>query len=68
VDIVGDVAMVRSRAVGHYVIKESGETVALDQKYLDVLVYGPAGWQMAYHVADNATLAPGIWDRDWEHE
>ena len=66
VDIVGDVAMVRSRGVGHYLVKSTGEQVPFDQKYLDVLRYDDGKWQMAYHVGSSSTFEPGLWDRDWE--
>lgn len=67
-DIVGDVAMVRSRGVGHYLVKATGEKVALDQEYLDVLRYTEGAWRMVYHVASSSTLQPGIWERNWERQ
>ncbi len=66
INIVGDIAMVRSRATGHYLVKSTGEQVPLDQKYLDVLRYGDDGWQLAYHVANSSSFDPGLWERDWE--
>lgn len=68
VDIVGDVALVRSHGVGHYLVKATGEQVPFDQKYLDVLRYDKGAWQLAYHVASSTTFEPGIWERAWERE
>ena len=66
VDIVGDIAMVRSRGVGHYLVQSTGEQVPFDQKYLDILRYDDGRWYMAYHVASSSTFEPGLWDQDWE--
>ena len=65
-DIVGDVAMVRSHAIGHDLVKSTWEQVSFDQKYLDVLRYDRGDWYMAYHVASSSTIEPGLRDRDWE--
>ena len=65
IDIVGDVAMVRSRASGYYLVKETKEQVTFEQKYLDILQFDGENWHMSYHVANSSTLKPGIWDRDW---
>jgi ketosteroid isomerase-like protein len=66
VDIVGDIAMVRSRGIGHYLVKATGEKIPFDQKYLDVLRYDGGNWYMTYHVANSSTFESGLWDRDWE--
>jgi hypothetical protein len=66
IDIVRDVAMVRSRSVGHYLVKATGEEVPFEQKYLDVLRHVECGWRMAYHIASSSTFEPGLWDREWE--
>lgn len=66
IKIVGDVAMIRSRAIGNYRMKETGELIPFDQKYLDVLQYDNGGWYMAYHVASSAKFEPGFWELDWE--
>jgi uncharacterized protein (TIGR02246 family) len=66
VKIVGDVAMVRSRGIGHYLVKETGEKLPFDQKYLDILQYEAGNWTMAFHVASSSTFQPGLWNRDWE--
>jgi uncharacterized protein (TIGR02246 family) len=66
VKIVGDVAMVRSRGIGHYLVKETGEKLMFDQKYLDILQYEGGNWTMAFHVASSSTFQPGLWNRDWE--
>ncbi len=66
IKIVGDVAMIRSRATGNYRIKATGEQLPFEQKYLDVLQYQNGNWYMAYHVASSATFVPGFWELDWE--
>jgi len=63
IDIVGDVAMVRSHGIGHYLVRSTGEKVPFDQKYLDVLRYDDGSWHMTYHIASSSTLEPGLWDR-----
>ena len=65
IDIVGDVAVVRSTAIGYYLVKATEEQVPFDQKYLDILQYDGNSWRMSYHVANSSTLKPGIWDRNW---
>ena len=67
-DIVGDVAMVRSRATGLYIVDSTGEQIPFVQKYLDILQYDGRRWQLSYHVASNASDQPGLWDRAWETE
>lgn len=67
VDIIGDVALVRSRGVGHYLIKATGDKLPFDQAYLDVLRYDRGKWTMTHHVASSARFEPGLWERDWEH-
>ena len=66
IDIVGDVAMVRSRALGHYLVEATGEQLPFDQKYLDIVQYDDGRWRLAYHVANSSTFEAGLWDRDWE--
>jgi ketosteroid isomerase-like protein len=62
VDIVGDVAIIRSRGVGHYLVKATQEQVPFDQKYLDVLRYDGSSWHMTYHVANSSTFDPApVW-------
>ena len=68
IEIVGDVAMVRSHASGHYLNKKSGEKLPLDQKYLDVLRYENGHWKMAYHVANSNTFDSGLWEFNWESQ
>ncbi len=66
IDIIGDVAMVRSHATGHFRNKKSGERLPFDQKYLDVLRFEDGRWRLAYHVASSNSSAPGLWESDWE--
>ncbi len=66
-DRVGEVAMVRSRSKGHYLIKATEEKLEYDQKYLDVLQNVDGNWFMVYHVASSSTFDPGLWDRNWEN-
>ncbi len=63
IDIVGDVAMVRSHGTGHYLIRATGEQVPLDQKFVDILRYDEGAWLMVYHLGSSSTLEPGLWDR-----
>ena len=66
VDIIGEVAMVRSHATGRYMNKKSGEKHPFSQKYLDVLRFENGRWRLAYHVANSNSFAPGLWESDWE--
>ena len=68
IDIVGDIAMVRSHSEGHYLVKSTGKQIHYVQKYLDVLRYAEKQWRMSYHVASSSVTDPGIWDQDWENE
>jgi uncharacterized protein (TIGR02246 family) len=68
IQIVGDVAMVRSHASGHYLNKGSAKRYALDQKYLDVARYSDGNWQLEYHVANSNTFDDGVWESDWESQ
>jgi uncharacterized protein (TIGR02246 family) len=68
IDIVGDVAMVRSHSDGHYLVKSTGNKIHYVQKYLDVLRYTENQWRMSYHVASSSVMDSGIWDQDWENE
>ena len=63
IDIVGDIATVRSSATGAYVVRSTDERLNLEQKYLDVLRYSEGQWYMMYHVASNSLLEAGLWDR-----
>ena len=47
-------------------VKETGEKLPFDQKYLDILQYESGNWTMAFHVASSSTFQPGLWNRDWE--
>jgi uncharacterized protein (TIGR02246 family) len=68
VDIVGEIAMVRSHSEGHYLVKSTGKQMRYVQKYLDVLWYTEGQWRMSHHVASSSIMEPGIWDQDWESE
>jgi ketosteroid isomerase-like protein len=68
IDIIGDVALIRSRGAGHFLVKATGEKVPFEQNYVDVLRYEGGSWQLAYHVTASSNLEPGLWERDWEHE
>ena len=67
IDIVGDIATVRSSATGAYVVRLTDERLNLEQKYLDVLRYSEGQWYMIYHVASNSLLQAGLWDRALSH-
>ena len=66
IEIVGDVAMVRSHSIGHYLNKETGEKFPYEQKYLDILRYEDGQWLMSYHTANSNVFERGVWDTRWE--
>ena len=68
VDIVGEIAMVRSHSEGHYIVKSTGNQIHYVQKYLDVLLHNENQWRMSHHVASSSVMEPGIWGQDWENE
>ena len=68
IEIVGDVAMVRSHSVGTYTKTKTGERFPYNQKYLDVLRYEDGLWLMSYHMAISNVFDHGIWETDWESE
>ncbi len=68
IEIVGDVAMVRSHSVGTYVNVKTGEEFPYNQKYLDVLRYEDGQWLMSYHMAISNVFDHGVWETDWESE
>lgn len=68
IEIVGDVAMVRSHSVGTYVNVRTGKEFPYNQKYLDVLRYENGQWLMSYHMAISNVFEHGIWEIDWESE
>ena len=68
IEIVGDVAMVRSHSVGTYVNVKTGEGFPYNQKYLDILRYEDGLWLMSYHIATSNVFDHGIWEIDWESE
>lgn len=68
VDIVGEIAMVRSHSEGHYIVNSTGKQIHYVQKYLDILRYAENQWRMSHHVASSSVMEPGIWDQDWENE
>ena len=65
-DILGDVALVRSSSEGHYIVTATNEHVPFAHKFLDVLRYENGNWYMSHHVASSATFELGLWNRDWE--
>ena len=68
VDVVGEVAMVRSRGIGQHIVKSTNEQLSFDQKYLDVVACVDGQWLLAYHVASSSSLDDGLWDRNWEQQ
>ena len=66
IEIVGDVAMVRSHSVGSYLNTKTGERFPYNQKYLDVLRYENGKWLMSYHMAMSNVFDHGVWETDWE--
>ena len=66
IEILGDVAMVRSHSVGSYLNTKTGASFPYNQKYLDVLRYENGQWLMSYHMAMSNVFDHGIWETDWE--
>jgi uncharacterized protein (TIGR02246 family) len=68
VDIRGDVAVVRSRGTGRYILKETGEEFPLHNKFIDILRFANGEWLFSHHLASSSSLEPGLWDLQWESE
>jgi uncharacterized protein (TIGR02246 family) len=67
-DIRGDVAIVRSRGTGRYILKETGEEFPVHNKFIDVLRFVDGEWLFSHHLASSSSLEPGLWDEEWESE
>ena len=68
VDIRGDVAIVRSRGTGRYILKETGEEFPLQNKFIDILRFADGGWLFSHHLASSSSFEPGLWDEEWESD
>ena len=68
IDIRGNVAIVRSRGTGHYILNETGEKFPLHNKFIDILRYVDGEWLFSHHLASSSSLEPGLWDEEWEGE
>ena len=68
VDIYGDIAIVRSRGTGSYIIQTTEEQIPLRNKYIDILKYSDGKWLLMHHIASNFSLEPSLFDRDWENQ
>jgi uncharacterized protein (TIGR02246 family) len=68
VDIYGDIAIVRSRGTGSYIIKATQEQIPFRNKYIDILKYTDGKWLWMRHIASSFSLEPSLYDRDWENE
>jgi len=68
IDIVGDIAIVRSRGTGIYVIKATQERIPSRNKFIDVLKYSDGEWLFIYHLASSFSLESGLWNLDWENQ
>ena len=68
IDIVGDVAIVRSRGSGRYILKKTGEEFPLHNKFIDILRYVDGEWLFSHHLASSSSLEPGLWDLQWESD
>jgi ketosteroid isomerase-like protein len=68
IDIRGDVAIVRSRGTGRYILKETGEEFPLRNKFIDMLRFADGEWLFSHHLASSSSLEPGLWDEEWESE
>jgi uncharacterized protein (TIGR02246 family) len=68
IDIVGDIAIVRSRGTGFYVINATQERIPIRNIFIDVLKYSDGEWLFMYHFASSFSFEPGLWNRDWENQ
>ena len=68
IDVRGDVAIVRSRGTGQYILKETGAEFPLHNKFIDILRYTDGEWLFSHHLASSSSLEPGLWDEEWESE
>lgn len=68
VNITGNVAIVRSRGSGRYILKETGREFPLRNKFIDILLYENGKWLFSHHLASSSSLEPGLWDEEWESE
>ncbi len=63
IDIVGDIAIVRSHGTGDYVVDSNGERIPANHKFVDILRYRDGSWRMLYHIASTYDMEAGLWDR-----
>ena len=68
IEIVGDIAIVRSRGTGFYVINSTQERFPVRNKFIDVLKYSEGEWLFMYHLASSFSLESGLWNLDWENQ
>ncbi len=68
IDIRGDVAIVRSRGTGRYILKETGEEFPLHNKFIDMLRFADGEWLFSHHLASSSSFEPGLWDEKWESD
>ena len=66
VDFIGEVALVRSRSSGRFLINATGDKIPFVQNYLDILQYVDGRWLLSYHAISSANALPSIWDLEWE--
>ena len=61
--VIGDgVAYRRFTATGRYVLKETGEEIEFDQKYMDYLKKVDGKWYLSGHTWSSNNTKPSIWD------
>lgn len=62
-DAGSELAIRRFLTSGTYVVRETGERIPFDQKYIDVLKKQPDGsWKITLHMWSNNNTEPSIWD------
>ena len=63
IDIVGDIAIVRSHGTGDYVLDSNGERIPANHKFMDILRYRDGSWRLLYHIVSTYDMEAGLWDR-----
>ena len=62
--VSGNLAVRRFLSSGYYVIKETGDSIAFDQKYEDVLKKENGEWKIASHAWSSNNMDDSIWNPD----
>ena len=62
VQVSGNLAVQRFLSSGYYLIKETGDSIAFDQKYEDVFKKENGQWKIASHFWSSNTMDKSIWN------